>query len=1058
MEHNNKHLLPGFHPASFPSAFTGLQNAGTNAFMSTLQQLSGLSAPLLPGPALSAAQWASSQSSGQTWIDPAKVAAMLPMYQVFTGVKGLDISQSELINQQNNASASAPPSTTSSSIFPGSVVKRSRTKSPVVCGSSLSITQISSPEGQMSNDPSPHPSTSASQDVNARVLIQPSSQTQAYDLTIRRGSPTNSPHSRDSYNFDQPSISSKSDSAPVQCGPQTSMSQAGGQSAVEDSWAGIIDLGDLDLFAGVATKENDPAIPSVFELGANVFPQGAPETSQKTTSIPATSTCQTAVIHTEITSADQEFDQIFSSLENNATSSNAFSFDFHGGENNPSLSPVQFTPPDSPVTGASDSNMIGLFAERSSSSTHPGSSSTFPSQNASTQSAENCRRRNGFSKPIAAPSPSSFKKEPMVTRPVQKCNKIPVYKQRRVDVAVYYESAEAKRDANDAYCFEDEEEDGSFGSIDYKVKNTAEVCEKSSTISGHHSEAPHKNFYVSGIGFALPQDQQKKRSVGENKGTIPTVAFLPLVHTESRRSTAKIAEPEVVTVVESICRRRKERLVSTFVKTEQSSESDCAKEVGGERRAELESLPRLPKIIIKLPRRPLEKSFESKKKMKKRRRKDCDGEWEGSNDSKQRKRLRRKKGCSGYKIRIVERCHEGECKRSRIEEERIDIRMLSKKRRLMMQWQEGQEHQNRENGEQKVSVASRYVQSTCDFNTETVRARLSKFGQADGHLPKGTFVVCKADLFRDDCALWRVDNQNMIQKYPPRIDPATRDISYKNSSTYSGWCDQVAFGYYRVAIKHLKQTRSEAIIQPEIPISDLFPAMTSEYNDANGFVKADDESTADSEDHASMLRDPLRLSLYTFVHAMINHALTLDFFQQLKSKNDWNFLRAATEIEKINSDSLKKLRGLVKFSEKLEDAIHCYTQLCITESDYHSFQCQCCASRPIERIIQLYSLDSYDSETLQSVEKPSTDCSPLPAVEFLVCQSCSNLSQLYHSCFHMKYHLLKKCEDKLEILGTEHPEFSPEKTVETARSCRAWMNGILTDYLNTWRKVQSLEH
>ncbi|VDO36425.1 unnamed protein product [Haemonchus placei] len=37
--------------------------------MSTLQQLSGLSAPLLPGSALSNAQWASSQSSSQTWID-----------------------------------------------------------------------------------------------------------------------------------------------------------------------------------------------------------------------------------------------------------------------------------------------------------------------------------------------------------------------------------------------------------------------------------------------------------------------------------------------------------------------------------------------------------------------------------------------------------------------------------------------------------------------------------------------------------------------------------------------------------------------------------------------------------------------------------------------------------------------------------------------------------------------------------------------------------------------------------------------------------------------------
>ncbi|KHJ98334.1 hypothetical protein OESDEN_01687 [Oesophagostomum dentatum] len=216
-----------------------------------------------------------------------------------------------------------------------------------------------------------------------------------------------------------------------------------------------------------------------------------------------------------------------------------------------------------------------------------------------------------------------------------------------------------------------------------------------------------------------------------------------------------------------------------------------------------------------------------------------------------------------------------------------------------------------------------------------------------------------------------------------------------------------------------------------------------------------------------MLRDPLRLSLYTFTLAMISHALTLEFLQQIKSKNDWNFLRAVTEVEKVNTDSLTKLRGLVKFSEKLEDAIHSYTLLCVTESDYHSLQCQasnclfvlhCCALKPIERIIQLYSLDSYDPETLQPTERPSSESSPLPAMEFLVCSSCANTAQLYHRCYHMKYHLLKKCEDKLEVIGTQHPEYSPEKTVEAARKCRVWLNKVLTDYMDIWKKIQNLDH
>ncbi|ETN78170.1 hypothetical protein NECAME_10524 [Necator americanus] len=752
MEHNNKHLLPGFHPATFPSAFAGLQNAGTNAFMSTLQQLSGLSAPLLPGSALGAAQWANSQSAGQTWIDPAKVAAMLPMYQVFTGVKGLDISQPELITQQSIApvSSTTTATTTSSSIFP-SVVKSTLRKSPTnSCSPLVSGVQNSPAGGSMSNGPSSHPSTSTPHDIDVGGLSQPSSQTQAYDLTES-----------------QPSTSSSN------------------QPVVDDNWAGI-DLGDLDLFAGTSSKENEVAISSVFELGGNLFPDSFHESSQKATTFSTPSISQSAATHTEITTADQEFDQIFSSLENQNASTNAFPFDFHSGENNPSLSPVQFTPPDSPSAGSPDRTIMGLFAGPSTSSVHPTTThSPFPAPSQAPTPIANTRRKTELVKPIAAPSPSSFKKEPLVTRPVQKCNKIPIYKQRKFTSIISNDlSGESKGDVNDAYSFDDEEENVGL----------RQVREKLSKIAGQHPEMRSKNIYVPGVGFAVPPEQQqdlwrhvvpKKRPTGENRPVIPAANLLPpSVHAEASQAAARLAEPEIVTLAESIRRRKRERLVCTFIKTEQTYGSDCAKEEGADRRAE-----------------------EIKKE---------------------------------YEIRIVERDNDDESKTSRIEEERIDMSMFSKKRRLMMQWQEGQESQNRENGEHKANVKSHSFRSRNDFNTEAVKARLSKFGPADGHLPKGTFVVCKADLFRDDCALWRVDNQNMIQKFPPRIDPATKDISYKNSSTYSGWCDQVAYGYYRVAIKHIKQTRSEAIIQPEIPISDLFPAMTSECNDNNGFVKGDD--------------------------------------------------------------------------------------------------------------------------------------------------------------------------------------------------------------------------
>lgn len=67
----------------------------------------------------------------------------------------------------------------------------------------------------LSNGPSSHPSTSTPNDIDVGVLSQPSSQTQAYDLTVRQ-SAAKSPRVGSSQNFAaQPSTSFKTHSMVV---------------------------------------------------------------------------------------------------------------------------------------------------------------------------------------------------------------------------------------------------------------------------------------------------------------------------------------------------------------------------------------------------------------------------------------------------------------------------------------------------------------------------------------------------------------------------------------------------------------------------------------------------------------------------------------------------------------------------------------------------------------------------------------------------------------------------------------------------------------------------
>lgn len=53
----------------------------------------------------------------------------------------------------------------------------------------------------------------------------------------------------------------------------------------------------------------------------------------------------------------------------------------------------------------------------------------------------------------------------------------------------------------------------------------------------------------------------------------------------------------------------------------------------------------------------------------------------------------------------------------------------------------------------------------------------------------------------------------------------------KISLQYSGWCDQIADSYIVVRVRFIKHSRSESIIEPELSLLDMFPAISTEYEE-----------------------------------------------------------------------------------------------------------------------------------------------------------------------------------------------------------------------------------
>ncbi|CAI4233195.1 unnamed protein product [Auanema sp. JU1783] len=475
-------------------------------------------------------------------------------------------------------------------------------------------------------------------------------------------------------------------------------------------------------------------------------------------------------------------------------------------------------------------------------------------------------------------------KDLITLRPISKSTKVPIYKQNKtsapttplavtVDAFEQIENEEKELEDNeDEYKFEEDDEEIGFQEMKEKIQH--EEVPKIARAVGAATDPNAPNCYIPGVGFAASSEKPENWRANKKKGLDGAKCTLGDTSHDDTESETSSIHSEMITIAETIRRRKQERFLSSFIHAESLSDTDCAKDVKIELKDDstISNNLKVPKLIIRLPKKVLTECNQERKKKKKKRKRhyDEDSDWEEKNNLGHR--IGRHSSRKSSSVDLMKR------KKDNTQDDQ-ECHLNSKKKRLTRHMMNDDPENSQFLDDNMLSLETIREMNENFFNQS--KQKLNKFGSACGVLPKGTFVVNKTDLSRDDCALWKVDNQNLLQKFPPRIDPVTQNVHYKNSSTYSGWCEQISIGYYRVSVRILKQSRSEAIIEPEVPLAELFPALSNEMTDTN--VTIEDSDPYDDEPVVS--QQGLAESLCTFTLAMLEQAFTMEYFQSAKIKN-----------------------------------------------------------------------------------------------------------------------------------------------------------------------------
>uniref|UniRef100_A0A0N5A9R3 DUF4211 domain-containing protein n=1 Tax=Syphacia muris TaxID=451379 RepID=A0A0N5A9R3_9BILA len=862
-------------------------------------------------------------------------------------------------------------------------------------------------------------------------------------------------------------------------------------------WSSI-DLGDIDLFNGASAADKD-VIHSVLDMDPSPIQailNGEPPLSDvidssKDLSLPMTANASTSAQFNmpkfrekikmrrekELADADKEFDRLLSlvakrdakcesvttRLPPSLSALDCVLFAKAGTSTEKvSLSPVQyyicfrfkstfqFTPPDSPT-----------FAAETSSSVNKDKTFFFPSsvtsQNASPfpDTATNTAKNSSLA-PLVFMAPIEKKTH---------INKVPVYRQNAKQLGCTDTKIDDNIKNDDAYSFTDDELDDkplpSCATLtEQQLKEQrleAEVALKLAKINCAH---PKKSNSVD-QQESLKHSAGKKRhsvSFSERCGVSATLTSSPAASTSdvNCKHSSAVKPPKPKSLSQILRNRIQNRTSSGFLSAKFLDDKDVVvekkcntQELSNDNETEIvdkndkinNTCPPLPKLLLRIPRRPIEGLSVNTEKIKKEKKKkkkdrDRDQDWDSSEKKKRKKKHKHKQFDRQQIYEIITVDNEQWCNND-AEQRPIGTAVYSKKQRLM-QWNETESASDvLMLGMGNNGFCNNHTLVNNDSQSSSGDAEWSApcgFSQTEGFTSKGTFVVSKTDILKENCPLWRVDSQSLLQKYIPiKCD---NGFVYKSISTYSGWCEQISDGYLIVKVKYIKHSRAETIVEPEVPLVDMFPAVSIEVEtDKCATVEQSEKSNKNfifivnvyflcntktdsnflqSSDLDVTLNNSLRDRLLIYIKALLNHAVDLSFLQNIKLKNDWDYLRALNEIEKLNEEKKEKVLSHVKWSTKYIELLHFYSSCTLCDSDGSYLKCQACGANSVEKVVQLFSSESYNHDTLESEELRCIGAgSPMPATEYLVCNRCAKSSLLYHRLHHMRYLVLKQCEDQV---------------------------------------------
>ncbi|XP_045115395.1 glutamine and serine-rich protein 1-like isoform X3 [Portunus trituberculatus] len=368
------------------------------------------------------------------------------------------------------------------------------------------------------------------------------------------------------------------------------------------------------------------------------------------------------------------------------------------------------------------------------------------------------------------------------------------------------------------------------------------------------------------------------------------------------------------------------------------------------------------------------------------------------------------------------------------------------------------EEMNERRGPAQLSSAYNYAGGQVQRQTQNIMVpegpelTAEQLEMVESQFKSGDFVMAKKDMeMMENPPIWRIDGKSLLQKF--QAFEKDGKILYRNISTYSGWTSQAKALYLGVNVTFVFQSRYDTVVQmlgfkPEGEEEESESSKDDASKQTWSNMKTQQMDIEISEELRSHMT-----SFEIYLQTLISQALDNNFLVEIYEENDEYFVERVKVIDELAEQRKKKVLEIIQWNTQFKDSLDTWPNVNVMVGHTMTDDlCTACSKNKPVKLLQMYG-QLYNQQTLCSREALPSESD---IKNFNVCDSCSNISQLYNKVAHQKYNYYSECKSEVTNMRVADSKKATTAILQDLLANDHWITKLFRSMCTTWIKVDRL--